>query len=128
MMTTGDERPGTTAADLVFNIEEKPHQKFSREGNDLVYNAKLPLVDALCGATVHLTTLDGRPLTVCSPCNVLPHACRLMVPGRQCSCVPCKPQDHFICQELHRLLAGAARRQGSQDGSGVKGIDVQALC
>ena len=67
MLPTGDERPGATPADLVFIIEEKPHQKFSREGNDLVYNARLPLVDALCGATVHLTTLDGRPLTVRSP-------------------------------------------------------------
>ena len=82
MLPTGDERPGTTPADLVFIIEEKPHQKFSREGNDLVYNAKLPLVDALCGATVHLTTLDGRPLTVRFPlCYGCSLACRPISQG-----------------------------------------------
>lgn len=51
-------------ADIVFVINEKKHPVFEREGNDLIHTAKLPLVDALCGATVRLTTLDGRPLTV----------------------------------------------------------------
>jgi DnaJ-class molecular chaperone len=60
----GDERPGSMPADIVFVIEEKQHPQFSREGNDLAYSARLPLVDALCGATVRLQTLDGRPLTV----------------------------------------------------------------
>lgn len=60
----GDERPGSVPADIVFIIEERPHPVFQREGNDLVYTAKLPLVDALCGATIRLTTLDDRQLTV----------------------------------------------------------------
>ena len=37
---------------------------FKREGNDLVYTARLPLTDALCGTTVKLTHLDGRPVSV----------------------------------------------------------------
>ena len=37
---------------------------FKREGNDLVYTARLPLADALCGTTINLTHLDGRPLSV----------------------------------------------------------------
>ena len=61
----GDERPGTIPADIVFVINEKKHPVFEREGNDLIHTAKLPLVDSLCGATIKLTTLDGRPLTVC---------------------------------------------------------------
>ncbi len=60
----GDERPGTIPADIVFVISEKKHPVFEREGNDLTHTARLPLVDALCGATIKLTTLDGRPLTV----------------------------------------------------------------
>lgn len=62
----GDERPGTIPADIVFVINEKKHPVFEREGNDLIHTAKLPLVDALCGATIKLTSLDGRPLTVCA--------------------------------------------------------------
>jgi DnaJ homolog subfamily B member 4 len=32
----GDEHPGREAADIVFQIDEKPHSTFKREGNDLV--------------------------------------------------------------------------------------------
>ena len=95
MMLAGDERPGTTPADLVFVIEERPHQKFSREGNDLVYSAKLPLVDALCGATVKLTSLDGRPLTVCS----LLHTCMwARAAVATWSRMPCQPHK---CKALY---------------------------
>jgi DnaJ-class molecular chaperone len=48
----------------VFTIAEAPHPVFKREGNDLVYTARLPLTDALCGTTVNLTHLDGRPVSV----------------------------------------------------------------
>lgn len=60
----GNEQAGRPAADLVFVIDEKPNSKFTRENNDLVYTQKVPLVDALTGYTVNLTTLDGRPLSV----------------------------------------------------------------
>ena len=60
----GDEPPGGGApGDLVFVIEEKPHTRFKREGNDLIYTATLPLVDALCGPTISVQSLDGRTVT-----------------------------------------------------------------
>lgn len=60
----GDEPGGGgQAGDLVFVIEEKPHPRFKREGNDLIYTAKLPLVDALCGPTISVESLDGRTVT-----------------------------------------------------------------
>ena len=82
-MSAGDERPGTVPADIVFVIEEKPHPVFTREGNDLVYTAKLPLVDALCGATVRLTSLDGRQLTVRGVSCVASMAACQQAPPRQ---------------------------------------------
>ena len=60
----GDERPGRIPADIVFTIAESPHPVFKREGNDLVYTARLPLADALSGTTVNLMHLDGRPVSV----------------------------------------------------------------
>ncbi|EMS65162.1 DnaJ homolog subfamily B member 13 [Triticum urartu] len=60
----GNEQPHTIAADLVFIIDEKPHAVYTRDGNDLVATQKIPLAEALTGYTVHLTTLDGRSLTV----------------------------------------------------------------
>ena len=43
---------------------EKPHPVFTRDGNDLIVTQKIPLAEALTGYTVHLTTLDGRNLTI----------------------------------------------------------------
>ena len=60
----GDERPGSRPGDIVFVIDEKPHERFKREGNNLVYTAKVGLADALCGPTVQVETLDKRQLTV----------------------------------------------------------------
>ncbi|XP_031091829.1 dnaJ homolog subfamily B member 13-like [Ipomoea triloba] len=67
----GNEHPGVIPADLVFIIDEKPHKVFTRDGNDLVATQKITLVEALTGCTVHLTTLDGRNLTI--PINSMIH-------------------------------------------------------
>lgn len=60
----GNEQPNVIPSDLVFIIDERPHSVFKRDGNDLVVTQKISLAEALTGFTVHLTTLDGRTLTV----------------------------------------------------------------
>jgi len=60
----GNEQPNTIPADIIFVIDEKPHNVFTREGNDLIVTQKISLAEALAGCTVNLTTLDGRNLTV----------------------------------------------------------------
>ncbi|KAK7302833.1 hypothetical protein RJT34_13730 [Clitoria ternatea] len=67
----GNEQPNVIAADLVFVIDEKPHNVFSRDGNDLVVTQRVSLAEALTGYTVHLTTLDGRVLNI--PINNVIH-------------------------------------------------------
>ncbi|KAK2380793.1 dnaJ protein subfamily B member [Trifolium repens] len=67
----GNEQPNVTAADLVFVIDERPHSIFSREGNDLIVTQKISLAEALTGYTVHITTLDGRKLSI--PINNVIH-------------------------------------------------------
>lgn len=59
------------AQTVVFVVEEKPHDRFKREGDHLIYNVKVPLVDALTGppptsAAASQTTvksLDGRQVS-----------------------------------------------------------------
>lgn len=60
----GNEQPNVIPADLVFIIDEKPHGVFTRDGNDLIVTQKISLAEALTGYTAHLTTLDGRSLTI----------------------------------------------------------------
>ncbi|XP_010541633.1 PREDICTED: dnaJ homolog subfamily B member 1-like [Tarenaya hassleriana] len=61
----GNEQLNQLPADLVFIIDEKPHDLFKRDGNDLVTSRKVTLADALGGTTtVNIVTLDGRNLSV----------------------------------------------------------------
>ncbi|XP_047318633.1 dnaJ homolog subfamily B member 1-like [Impatiens glandulifera] len=61
----GNQEPGFSAGDLVFLVEEKAHDVFKRDGNDLIVHKKISLVDALIGRNkINLVTLDGRNLIV----------------------------------------------------------------
>ncbi|KAJ6833795.1 dnaJ-like protein subfamily B member 13-like isoform X1 [Iris pallida] len=60
----GNEAPHIIPADIVFIVDEKPHDVFTREGNDLIATQKISLLEALTGYTVQITTLDGRSLTI----------------------------------------------------------------
>ncbi|KZW02905.1 DnaJ-domain-containing protein [Exidia glandulosa HHB12029] len=70
----GNETPEGDAQDLVFVVEEKPHDVFTREGNDLVARVHIPLLDALTGAggaTRTLTALSGKKIAVKVPSAVV---------------------------------------------------------
>ncbi|GAB2262981.1 hypothetical protein Droror1_Dr00003978 [Drosera rotundifolia] len=67
----GNEQPGVAASDVAFIIDEKPHKVFTREGNDLMVTQKISLSEALTGYTAHITTLDGRNLSI--PINSVIH-------------------------------------------------------
>ncbi|KAK7304585.1 hypothetical protein VNO77_42468 [Canavalia gladiata] len=60
----GNQEPGVIPADLIFVIDEKPHALYRRDGNDLVINQEITLLEALTGKTMDLTTLDGRNLMI----------------------------------------------------------------
>ncbi|KAJ6366598.1 hypothetical protein OIU77_003061 [Salix suchowensis] len=67
----GNKRPNVTPADVVFTVDEKPHSEFTRDGNDLIVTRRISITEAFTGYTVHLTTLDGRSLTL--PINDVIH-------------------------------------------------------
>ncbi|KAK4176331.1 hypothetical protein QBC36DRAFT_10443 [Triangularia setosa] len=60
----GDQAPGILAGDVVFQIEQKPHPRFERKEDDLLYNAEIDLVTALAGGTIYVEHLDERWLSV----------------------------------------------------------------
>jgi len=60
----GDEQIGAPPADVVLLLREKPHPLLTRRGNDLVFNARVSLSQALTGCTVNVETLDRRVLPV----------------------------------------------------------------
>jgi len=60
----GDEIPGQEPADVAFVLQEKPHDKFKREGSDLFYRATLSLKKALTNPIIEFLTLDKRKLRI----------------------------------------------------------------
>ena len=52
----GDEGPGLIPPDISFVIGEKPHPRFQREGNNLVYKAQISLAEALTDCTVRVVS------------------------------------------------------------------------
>ncbi|EFJ16859.1 hypothetical protein SELMODRAFT_227606 [Selaginella moellendorffii] len=60
----GNEQPNVVPADLVFVIDERPHEVFKRDGNDLIVVKRISLSESLTGYTAVIHTLDGRVLSV----------------------------------------------------------------
>lgn len=56
----GDQVPGKIPSDIIFVIDEKPHSKFKREGNNLHHKASITLQTALCGGLVEIPHINGH--------------------------------------------------------------------
>ncbi|KAB1220725.1 hypothetical protein CJ030_MR3G002936 [Morella rubra] len=93
----GNQEPGVTPADLIFVVDEKPHAFYKRDGNDLVVDQKISLLEALTGVTLNLTTLDGRNLAV-SMTNIVKPGHEMVIPneGMPNSKEPTKRGDLII--------------------------------
>lgn len=64
----GDEQPDGVHGDLYFQLVPPPNAEkddLQRDGNNLIYQKKLSLIDALCGCDFIFEHLDGRKL-LCS--------------------------------------------------------------
>uniref|UniRef100_A0AAQ5Y728 J domain-containing protein n=1 Tax=Amphiprion ocellaris TaxID=80972 RepID=A0AAQ5Y728_AMPOC len=62
-----DQAPGVEPGDIVLVLQEKEHEVYRRDGNDLFMNHKIGLVEALCGFQFMLKHLDGRQIVVKYP-------------------------------------------------------------
>jgi molecular chaperone DnaJ len=50
---------GGPAGDLYVQVRVRPHERFRREGDDLVHELHLPVTQAALGAVISFETLDG---------------------------------------------------------------------
>lgn len=66
------DRSSSTTQDVVFIIKELPHERFRREGNNLIYKIDISLLEALTGYTTSIHTLDGRILPLHYPAVIFP--------------------------------------------------------
>lgn len=64
----GDQMPGIEPGDVNIIVQEKPHERFRRQGDDLFYVAHIDILTALAGGQFIVPHLDDRVLLV----NILP--------------------------------------------------------
>jgi len=76
-----DPGDGGKAQDIVFMIEEKPHQYFKREGDDLIFKAKLSSAQAAKGIKITVPHLDGRSVVVQVSTGEVKHAGTKVIKG-----------------------------------------------
>jgi len=78
-----DQAPDTIPGDVVIVIEEKPHERFRREGNDLWYEGEVDLLTALGGGQFTVLHLDDRALIVhLVQGEVVKHGALKIIPGQ----------------------------------------------
>lgn len=51
---------GGPAGDLLVNLEEKQHDAFTRDGNNILYELQVNYADLVLGTTVEVPTLSGK--------------------------------------------------------------------
>jgi len=60
----GDQGPDILPGDVIFMIDEQPHDRFVRKKDDLYYHAKIDLLTALAGGSIAIQHLDNEWLKV----------------------------------------------------------------
>lgn len=60
----GDQNPNQIPADIVFVVEERPHEVFVREKDNLVMIYDISLEEALMGTIVAVNTIDHRIIRI----------------------------------------------------------------
>ncbi|OAQ27525.1 DnaJ-domain-containing protein [Linnemannia elongata AG-77] len=73
----GDELPNGALQDIEFILEEKPHDTFTRRGDDLIVDLELTLLEALSGFSKTVKTLEGKSLPVSASSS------RVVQPGQE---------------------------------------------
>jgi DnaJ family protein A protein 2 len=60
----GDQHPEIVPGDIILVVQQKQHAVFHRDGDDLIMEKSIKLVEALCGFKFALTHLDGRTIVI----------------------------------------------------------------
>lgn len=65
---------GGPPGDLYLIIKEQPHPVFTREGDNLVVEKRIPFSKACLGSEISVTSLDGKELKVKVPAGIQPQS------------------------------------------------------
>lgn len=66
----GQAPPGGIAGDLFLKVDVAKHSEYERDGDDLVFERKIPFSQACLGAKVDVKTLEGKKFKVNVPAGI----------------------------------------------------------
>ncbi len=66
----GQAPPGGVPGDLFLKVDVSPHQRYSRDGDNLVFEQTIPFSQACLGAKVDVETLEGKKFKVKVPAGI----------------------------------------------------------
>jgi curved DNA-binding protein len=66
----GQAPPGGVPGDLFLKVDVAPHQRYTRDGDNLIFEQKIPFSQACLGAKVDVETLDGKKFKVNVPAGI----------------------------------------------------------
>lgn len=64
LKSKGNTQEGRSRGDVIVTFHVVDHDRYRREGDNLVVMAPITLSEALCGVTVTVTTIEGRSIPV----------------------------------------------------------------
>ncbi|KAL2717067.1 dnaJ subfamily B member 13-like isoform X2 [Vespula squamosa] len=74
----GDESPSKISADVIFIVEDRPHETFQRKDSDLYMIINVSLLDALGGTIITVNTIDDRTFRVPITSIITPDYCKIV--------------------------------------------------
>lgn len=80
-----DQTPGVESGDVVLLLQEKEHEVFQRDGNDLHTTYKIGLVEALCRFQFTFKHRDAHQIVVkCPPGKVIFQRVSMWLEVKEC--------------------------------------------
>jgi DnaJ family protein A protein 2 len=131
-----DEVPGAETGSVIVRLKEKEHERFMRNGVDLMTEIKVSLAEALFGARIPIRHLDGHTLLVEAAPGVFQKTKVVLREG-----MPMKgnhfergrlfvtfklvmPESEVLTDELRRILIAVQQPLNSIDGINVDAENV----
>lgn len=115
LVNAGDAQAGKVAGDVVYTLDVRPHDTFTRYGDNLQTTITVSLLEALTGFKYTLTHLDGKKVTINSPPDITQPQQTLKMAGQGMpkSDYPSEHGDLFITVNVQLPLSLTSEQKSS---------------